>query len=75
MKTKLILLSALLLIGCGKVNIKENQTDYAISGKIHNLDILIIDNCEYLYGDWGNATVLTHKGNCKNHKINKDENK
>ena len=24
-----------------------------------------IDSCEYLYGPWGNATILTHKGNCR----------
>ena len=30
-----------------------------------NLKLVNIDNCEYLYGEWGNATVLTHKGNCK----------
>ena len=28
------------------------------------MEILTIDSCEYLYGGWGNATVLTHKGNC-----------
>lgn len=34
----------------------------------HHLEVVVIDSCEYLYGPWGNATVLTHKGNCKNHK-------
>lgn len=29
------------------------------------LEIVLLDGCEYLYGDWANATVLTHKGNCK----------
>lgn len=32
-----------------------------------SLNVVIIDGCEYLYGPWGNATVLCHKGNCKNH--------
>jgi hypothetical protein len=32
-----------------------------------DLDVVIVDGCEYLYGPWGNATVFTHKGNCKNH--------
>lgn len=32
------------------------------------LSVVVIDSCEYLYGPWGNASVLTHKGNCKNHK-------
>ena len=31
-----------------------------------DLNVVVIDGCEYLYGPWGNATVLTHKGNCKN---------
>lgn len=30
------------------------------------LQVVKVDSCEYLYGAWGNATVLTHKGNCKN---------
>lgn len=31
------------------------------------LNVVLIDSCEYLYGPWGNGTVLCHKGNCKNH--------
>ena len=27
------------------------------------LTVVIVDSCEYLYGPWGNATVLAHKGN------------
>ena len=30
------------------------------------LNVVLIDGCEYLYGPWGNGTVLCHKGNCKN---------
>lgn len=30
------------------------------------LTVVMIDDCEYLYGPWGNASVLTHKGNCNN---------
>ncbi len=30
------------------------------------LNVVLIDSCEYLYGPWGNGTVLAHKGNCKN---------
>lgn len=30
------------------------------------LNVVLIDSCEYLYGPWGNGTVLCHKGNCKN---------
>jgi hypothetical protein len=32
------------------------------------LTVVVIDSCEYLYGPWGNGTVLCHKGNCKNHQ-------
>ena len=38
-------------------NIKKDE--------INEIKIVEIDSCEYLWGDWGNATVLTHKGNCK----------
>lgn len=31
------------------------------------LTVVVIDSCEYLYGPWGSGTVLSHKGNCKNH--------
>jgi hypothetical protein len=30
------------------------------------LTVVLIDSCEYLYGPWGNGSVLTHKGNCVN---------
>lgn len=29
------------------------------------LEVVTIDSCEYLYGRWASASVLTHKGNCK----------
>lgn len=30
------------------------------------ITIIIIDSCEYI--NFGTSNVLTHKGNCKNHK-------
>ena len=30
-----------------------------------DIKLVNIDSCEYLYGEWESATVLTHKGNCK----------
>jgi len=51
--------------GCRKTNVTEVKTDYVVDDNVP-LKIVVIDNCEYLYGAWGNATVLTHKGNCKN---------
>lgn len=42
---------------------KKFSFDYAYNDVI----VVQIDSCEYLYGAWSYATVLTHKGNCKNH--------
>ena len=70
MKNFVIGLFILLLAGCSKNtgNVEKLETDYNIPICGRNLNIVIIDGCEYLYGNWGSATVLTHKGNCKNHK-------
>lgn len=32
---------------------------------LNTLQLIEIDSCEYLYGNWGSSTVLAHKGNCK----------
>lgn len=63
---KIYLLSLLFLLSCGKE--KNNKQSFRIQESESHLQVIIIDSCEYLYGPWGNATVLTHKGNCKNHK-------
>lgn len=42
----------------------KQTTKYKINRMNSALEILTIDSCEYLYGEWGSATVLTHKGNC-----------
>lgn len=54
------------------VSTKETEVDF---GYMSNLEIVKIEGCEYFYGDWSNATVLTHKGNCSNpiHKTLKSE--
>ena len=54
------------LISCKEPNVEKTRTTYQIDNEMHPLEIVVIDSCEYLYGPWGNATVLTHKGNCKN---------
>jgi len=71
---KLIKISLIILIlsSCEKVNVQVKETKYKVNEQ-NNLKEVIIDSCQYLYGDWGHATVLTHKGNCKNHKINKQD--
>lgn len=48
---------------CAEGNVKVKDTGYIVDGKF-SLKIVEIDSCEYFYGDWGSATVLTHKGNC-----------
>lgn len=64
------------MMGCTESNVSIQKTEYMINtyGKV---EIVVIDSCEYLYGPWGNASVLTHKGNCKNpihkHKGGQDE--
>jgi len=54
------------LVSCSERNVDKKTTNYVVSQGNNPLEIVIIDSCEYLYGPWGNATVLTHKGNCKN---------
>ena len=74
MKTKLSkLLKPALLVGaviccfssCEKSNTPTIETNYQVGEYFNDIKIVEIDSCEYLWGDWGNATVLTHKGNCK----------
>jgi len=56
------------LSSCDKVNVETKPTEYIVASNFGALQLVTIDGCEYLYGDWGQATVLTHKGNCINHK-------
>jgi hypothetical protein len=63
-----IIVFASIVTGCGTTNVESKSTQYILKRGHPSLEIVNIDGCEYLYGDWGNATVLTHKGNCINHK-------
>ena len=56
------------LISCSSpgTNVPQSNTTYKVGEHFTPLEIVVIDSCEYLYGEWGYATVLTHKGNCKN---------
>lgn len=70
MKQTFLLISALLLTilscGCREVNTPRKDTGVKLLGEgFDPLTIVELDSCEYLFGDWGNRTVLTHKGNCK----------
>lgn len=68
MKKLLLILAVLVLYSCTESNVVKQKTEYVVRSGGYNVQIIVMDSCEYLYGDWGNATVLTHKGNCKNHK-------
>lgn len=68
MRKLIYMVSTLILISCSEPNVPKTSTQYKVIGDYNPLDLVIIDSCEYLLGQWGSATVLTHKGNCKNHK-------
>ena len=63
---KVLILSLLTVVGCTEQNLDMKSTNYVLKEGKNPLEIVIIDSCEYLYAPWGNASVLTHKGNCKN---------
>lgn len=67
----LAMLSGLVSCNSPEPNVSKTKTTYQIDHELIPLELVIIDSCEYLYGPWGNATVLTHKGNCKNPKHQK----
>ena len=67
MKKVILIFSLLALIGCSNRNVKSHDTEHYVFDYINPLEVIEVDGCEYLLGDWGYATVLTHKGNCKNH--------
>ncbi len=68
MRELIYMVSTLILISCSEPNVPKTSTQYNIIKNYSPLDLVVIDSCEYLFGEWGYATVLTHKGNCKNHK-------
>jgi len=63
----LILLALLIgMMGCQEPTVDMNSTKHVLSYGRNPLQEITIEGCQYLYGEWGNATVLTHKGNCNN---------
>ena len=66
---QLVIFSLLVMFGCASNNDQIKYTEHQISCSYghRTVEVITIDSCEYIYGPWGNATVLTHKGNCKNH--------
>lgn len=61
----LIFLMAVLFTGCYEVNTPKKNSGFVLKRQMSPLIITEIDSCEYFFGNWGSATVLTHKGNCK----------
>lgn len=62
----------LALVSCEHHNDVKSITTPINLGYTTPLQVIKIDGCQYLFGDWGNATTLTHKGNCNNpiHALN-----
>ena len=50
---------------CTEINTPRKTTGFVVKDYTDPLITVEVDSCEYLLGDWGGATVLTHKGNCK----------
>lgn len=67
MRIRFLTAFCVILVGC------ERNPNYQPHQKLNvehlhvstEIEVHVIDGCEYLYGPWANATVLTHKGNCK----------
>jgi hypothetical protein len=70
MKKIFIAIMLITLVSCEQEieNSKQTSTTF---GHPTPLQIVEIDNCQYLFGDWGYQSVFTHKGDCNNpiHKI------
>lgn len=57
------LLVAVIFCGC-EGNVKPTSTPYILDGGL-GVKIFVIDSCEYIKIEAGNATWGSHKGNCK----------
>lgn len=67
MKNTFMIIFFLFFTSCAQKGNDEKTQTFRI-GDGSQIKVIDIDGCEYLFGPWGNATVLTHKGNCKNHE-------
>jgi len=66
MYMKLLLTLTVLLVGCDSAEQVDNTkvTQTFVDNKIR---FVKVDNCEYIVTSF-TPLVITHKGNCKNHK-------
>ena len=53
-------------MACRESNVPIEDSMDVLEGHSSPLQVVVIGDCEYLYGDWGPETVLTHKGDCSN---------
>lgn len=62
-----VLLAVVFLIGCEKDKTKSEVIKQEVKQEFYgqNIEIVVIDSCEYLYVSNGNASWGSHKGNCK----------
>ena len=66
--TIVIIVSALILsVACDDNKISDKPIIYQPTPQL-SLTEVVIDGCEYLYSTAANGVILTHKGNCTNHK-------
>ena len=65
MKRVVFFTAMLLMCSCEEPNVKTSETNFKLGSGAKKIAIVEIDGCEYLWGNWGYSTVLTHKGNCK----------
>jgi hypothetical protein len=66
MKKIFLAVMVLAFASCEEPNVEAKSTNYRINPVNSSLTIITVDGCQYLYGNWGPGTVLTHKGNCNN---------
>lgn len=62
-----VLLAVVFLIGCEKDKTKSEVIKQEVKQEFYgqNIEIVVIDSCEYLYVSNGKASWGAHKGNCK----------
>ena len=63
---RILIIFIILLSSCHQPNVDKVPTKFVLKEDAPPLEIVEIDGCQYLFGDWATATVLTHKGNCSN---------
>lgn len=63
----IIALALILSVACDNNKISDKPITYQPTPQLSITEIAV-DGCEYLYSTAANGVILTHKGNCTNHK-------